>query len=485
MNIKAEREFLPIFLDKVRNGEFLIPEFQREFVWDDNQVEALFDSILKGFPIGSITLWAPRDKSIFYEPINDIEGVIISDNNSDNSKSYVLDGRQRITSLICSLCDNGNLANKVFINLEDDDIFVRRNISSKQSFADLSLYQVFDPYNLVEYLGELKASNLSEEKKKQYADKAKSINKILSCYEIGYMVMNGGDLNDAEEIFKRLNSNATPVGVEYLIQASLYKSSNRFKFNEKILDICTQIDDYGFGKISKDIVIKCIYNHTKHTFVDGRMQHIIELGEKGSLENIINLVAEEISTTANFLYSICGVVDYKLLPYTYQFVMLADFFRTNRVPNQEQLKDLRKWFFYTSYCSFFTNKSLSDIRKDITMFREFVSNPKQSPVDYNNELLNFERFDKLTRRGVRTKSFILVSLLRKYQAGFEEGKAYEYFNWAQKTLSKQLANKNDSTILFDDEKRMVNQIMTGQEQQLFDIAFERFCKTQKCSTINN
>ena len=40
----------------VRNGRIGLPDLQRPFVWRDNKVRELFDSMLKGYPIGYITL---------------------------------------------------------------------------------------------------------------------------------------------------------------------------------------------------------------------------------------------------------------------------------------------------------------------------------------------------------------------------------------------------------------------------------------------
>lgn len=41
----------------VRNGRIGLPDLQRPFVWRDNKVRELFDSMLKGYPIGYIMLW--------------------------------------------------------------------------------------------------------------------------------------------------------------------------------------------------------------------------------------------------------------------------------------------------------------------------------------------------------------------------------------------------------------------------------------------
>ncbi|HSA53843.1 MAG TPA: DUF262 domain-containing protein, partial [Yinghuangia sp.] len=41
----------------IKRGEIALPELQRPFVWSAAQVRDLFDSLLKGFPIGSLLFW--------------------------------------------------------------------------------------------------------------------------------------------------------------------------------------------------------------------------------------------------------------------------------------------------------------------------------------------------------------------------------------------------------------------------------------------
>ena len=48
-------------IEKVDNGQLRIPKFQRGFVWDAERVAYLMDSIYKGYPFGSLILWAHED----------------------------------------------------------------------------------------------------------------------------------------------------------------------------------------------------------------------------------------------------------------------------------------------------------------------------------------------------------------------------------------------------------------------------------------
>lgn len=74
---------IPELVKMVESGEIDIPEFQREFVWSSNQVRDLAESIYRGYPIGLL---------VFYE--------IPSELRSQNKHYWVLDGQQRLLSLV-------------------------------------------------------------------------------------------------------------------------------------------------------------------------------------------------------------------------------------------------------------------------------------------------------------------------------------------------------------------------------------------------
>ena len=80
-------------LSDVKNGRIGLPDLQRPFVWKDNKVRELLDSMMKGYPIGYIMLWSSPDD---YENTGHI---------GKNEKVYkrpddlVIDGQQRLTAL--------------------------------------------------------------------------------------------------------------------------------------------------------------------------------------------------------------------------------------------------------------------------------------------------------------------------------------------------------------------------------------------------
>ena len=89
------------FIHQLAAGEFLIPTFQRLFIWDPEHISNLWDSIYRCYPVGSILYWKThtslhvhRKLGGFYLPDNGDAGPIM--------RSYILDGQQRATSLVAS-----------------------------------------------------------------------------------------------------------------------------------------------------------------------------------------------------------------------------------------------------------------------------------------------------------------------------------------------------------------------------------------------
>ena len=58
---------------RILAGDILLPKFQREFVWERDQILALLDSVARNFPIGSILLWQSRQELRSEHKIADLE----------------------------------------------------------------------------------------------------------------------------------------------------------------------------------------------------------------------------------------------------------------------------------------------------------------------------------------------------------------------------------------------------------------------------
>src|SRR5262249_6617063 len=44
-------------MNEITQGRLVLPDLQREFVWKEDQIRLLLDSILRGYPFGSLLIW--------------------------------------------------------------------------------------------------------------------------------------------------------------------------------------------------------------------------------------------------------------------------------------------------------------------------------------------------------------------------------------------------------------------------------------------
>ena len=85
-------------VDDVRIGNIGLPDLQRPFVWKDNKVRDLFDSMLRGYPIGYVMLWeSPVDYGEKKTPIGGSKKIY------EEPKELIIDGQQRLTALVAAM----------------------------------------------------------------------------------------------------------------------------------------------------------------------------------------------------------------------------------------------------------------------------------------------------------------------------------------------------------------------------------------------
>ncbi|KGM14430.1 DUF262 domain-containing protein [Cellulomonas bogoriensis] len=107
-------------LRRIQSGELILPAIQREYVWRPSQVVALFDSLMRGYPIGGFLSWKVEPETVrqfrFYGFLKDYSEFDARhcpslDVPPSRPVTAVLDGQQRLTSLNIGL--RGTYAHRV------------------------------------------------------------------------------------------------------------------------------------------------------------------------------------------------------------------------------------------------------------------------------------------------------------------------------------------------------------------------------------
>ncbi len=114
-------------MKNIENGKYVMPAFQRQYVWSVEQIEKLWDSILLDYPISNFLFWYIDDKNVTWDTYfchflkqatfnsrkqSDDVNFPINSIDFNYTDIAILDGQQRLTSLFLSLCGDTYLRPK-------------------------------------------------------------------------------------------------------------------------------------------------------------------------------------------------------------------------------------------------------------------------------------------------------------------------------------------------------------------------------------
>ena len=101
MAIVQETEPLDVLFERIVANKLLLPNFQRDFIWEKDQQRALVASLLNGIPIGSILILNDSKPEFAARGMGTRIPITVNGETCD----YLLDGQQRLTSLYAALAD--------------------------------------------------------------------------------------------------------------------------------------------------------------------------------------------------------------------------------------------------------------------------------------------------------------------------------------------------------------------------------------------
>lgn len=240
-------------LDDVMNGRIGLPDLQRPFVWTDAKVRDLFDSMMKGFPVGYVMLWASPTDYVNTKTIG------VGDKQFKRPDDLVIDGQQRLTSLLAAIkgvevMDKNFEPRRIKISFEpltkEFQVWTKAYERSYQYIADIA--EVFKAYDnkelskfrraLISRMNDGRKRNEQEELTDEEKDTIEdNINSLLSLdnYTIPTLrILSKADEEDVAEIFRRVNSGGQNLNENNFIETLLAVYDN--EMHDKIKKFCAE-----------------------------------------------------------------------------------------------------------------------------------------------------------------------------------------------------------------------------------------------------
>jgi len=63
VTIDVKPKTIQVVADDLVTGKYYLPSFQRQYVWDEDDIKDLLESIFRNYPIGTVILWNPKGNS--------------------------------------------------------------------------------------------------------------------------------------------------------------------------------------------------------------------------------------------------------------------------------------------------------------------------------------------------------------------------------------------------------------------------------------
>lgn len=419
-------------IEKIDTGELGLPELQRPFIWKDSKVRDLFDSLMRGYPIGYLMLWEcpslEKKKSI---------GVDL--HSYDSPKEVIIDGQQRLTSLYAVM------KGKKVINSKFDEKSIIISYNPLQDKFEVGyqatkkdpewIYNISDVYTtsssfkfinsfikrLSEYR-ECKGGVLTEAEQDTISENINAIVNLKNHTLPVFDIKANAEEEDVSEIFVRVNSGGVSLKQNDFILTllSLYWDEGRKEIEEfskestfptkgkttsynQITTVAAQdlirvVMAYAFDRARLKYGYKLLRgaDFDKRGAVDGelRIQRFDTLKDKLSDVLDVHSWHEFLKAIMNAGY-LSGdlILSGNAIFYSYAFYLIAK--HRFHASYNENMHLTSLWFFYASLVSLYTGSFESTVEshlnsiKDLSTLKEY----KDFILSRVNERLTNDYFD--------------------------------------------------------------------------------------------
>jgi len=450
-HIETSIKSLKFLLDELSEGILRIPPFQRDFIWQRDDIKSLLDSIRHNYPIGSIILWKPS-KEMNFDNVSVVGSYSIP---SNNGNTYVLDGYQRLSALFGCLTnpestelprDEEQYANlfEIYYNLEDE-VFEYLRPHTKSNNSQVPLYVLMSSKDFRQYTRKYIEQKLFKD---DYLDRADDLTRVLIDYQVPVIEIANADIDEAVDIFSRINSKGTDISYDWMANALSY-SQGKFRFADVIDELKEELAEYNFDGVGRNALFRCFQSSFGKLYID--QKNIEDLAKREDFAETIKEAKKHIKTAVSYLYHNLNVTDYKLLPYNTQLIFFMEFLKRLPDPSEKQLKDLEEWFWVTTYSNFFTNYSLAYQRKAYNTFIDYLTGRSENILyDGSFEYSTLPFPLSINLNAVRSRALILFCLNRfpddSGNKEFVQRKVYSIDQTSPET------HKSTANILFSTQK---------------------------------
>ena len=446
--------YLSQLLDDIKAGVIQVPKFQRPLVWHwDDRLE-LLRSIRDGIPMGAVMVW--RSTGPRLECYQNLGPHVI--NRSDVSPQYLLDGVQRLSTLLGALSPVSDIDVDAaeFIESDDEpptenfavhydfetgDFLREQDIRSAQTKLTLPMNLMLDSVGMLRFQRRLQGTDEEVEAMVRASD---NLSAAFREYKLPVIPIVTDDVEMATRTFQRLNSQGKRMSEAHMIHALSWGTD--FNLNSRIHEVkVSELTALGWAELDDDVLLKACKMALGFGVYSKNADDIGAAFKKR--QDVVNDVGIACGKVAKFLVERCGISRLDLLPYAFQLILLTDAFHARNEISESQKNRLVSWFWATTYGEYFAGMSgdrIEKARKDLA-----------DGLDHNRwELTHFDPFEvkplhrKFDFRSVRAKAFAL-RLSEAFSGNGLSAKGAELLReYGRECLLQLLPRTNPETVIY-------------------------------------
>lgn len=413
-------------LSDVKNGRVGLPDLQRPFVWQDNKVRELLDSMMKGYPIGYIMLWASPD---------DYENTVHIGKNEKIYKrpnDLVIDGQQRLTALLAAMYgvtimdkNYKERAIRISFNPLTREFAVWTPAFEKNPEWISEISQVFaadEEHNIskfrkayIKIVNEGRAKNNEEELTEDEEDRIEeNINDLLNLgiYSLPTLKINSkASEENVADIFVRVNSGGQNLTEKNFIETliAVYDNAVHDKINKFCADSRIPANGTSFNQILQVDPSHLIRMSVGVGFRRARLRYVymllrgknLKTGEitQNIREENLKIFKESLDMVTNLnnwhafmnLFASAGylkgsfVASSNAVVFSYVLYLIGKY--DYKVSSVELQKIISKWIFMSTITGFYTGSTESQVEKQFADLRD-VHNADEFVVYLDSVIAN-------------------------------------------------------------------------------------------------
>jgi hypothetical protein len=313
-------------LTHARAGRIRVPVFQRPFQWDREDVGKLLDSIWRGYPIGALLLWSKTGQA-GRVTLGDLSFEV-----SEQNAWFVVDGQQRIVSLVSTLLAQGSRGDKfdLYFDLVKAEIVWPGR--TRVPPTHLPLDRVVDSEDLLAWINDNRGALAPEQVRLAFR-----VGKTLREYEIPAYVVNVDDEAVVYEIFERTNPTGKELTVSEVFDA-LHAPAGR-QPAVSLRDVVERLRLRSQGDLEESHVLRSLLA-IEHRDPSGDLQRQLDGID---VPAAVARVERALERVFGFLAQDAGIPHLRLLPFHSPLTALSAYFDRFSTPSTRARRLLTRW----------------------------------------------------------------------------------------------------------------------------------------------